>query len=226
MQFSQLIQARKSIRGYLPQPVPRDVIDAIIEVAKWAPSSMNTQPWHVHVVTGEPLDRIRKGNSENMLAGVPPKRDFPMKEAYDGLHRKRQIDVAVQLFDAMGIAREDKERRMDWVMRGFRQFDAPVSLVLTYDKYLEPAAISQFDLGAFSHDIVLAAWEHGLGCVINGQGIMQSHVVREHAGIPDDQNIMICIAMGYPDESFVANTVKSVREDNSRFVRYVGFDEN
>ena len=226
MQFSQLIQARKSIRGYLPQAVPRDVIDAIIEVAKWAPSSMNTQPWHVHVVTGEPLDRIRKGNSENMLAGVPPKRDFPMKEAYDGLHRKRQIDVAVQLFDAMGIAREDKERRMDWVMRGFRQFDAPVSLVLTYDKYLEPAAISQFDLGAFSHAIVLAAWEHGLGCVINGQGIMQSHVVREHAAIPDDQNIMICIAMGYPDESFVANTVKSVREDNSRFVRYVGFDEN
>ena len=226
MQFSQLIQARKSIRGYLPQAVPRDVIDAIIEVAKWAPSSMNTQPWHVHVVTGEPLDRIRKGNSENMLAGVPPKRDFPMKEAYDGLHRKRQIDVAVQLFDAMGIEREDKERRMDWVMRGFRQFDAPVSLVLTYDKYLEPAAISQFDLGAFSHAIVLAAWEHGLGCVINGQGIMQSHVVREHAGIPDDQNIMICIAMGYPDASFVANTVKSVREDNSRFVRYVGFDEN
>ena len=225
MQFSQLIKARKSIRGFLPKAVPRNVIDDIIEVAKWAPSSMNTQPWHVHVVTGEPLDRIRKGNSDNMVAGVPPKRDFPMSEAYEGLHRKRQIDVAVQLFDAMGIARDDKARRTDWVMRGFRQFDAPVSLVLTYDKYLEPAAISQFDLGAFSHAIVLAAWEQGLGCVINGQGIMQSHVVREHAGIPDDQNIMICIAMGYPDEAFVANSVKSVREDNASFVRYVGFSE-
>jgi nitroreductase len=110
-------------------------------------------------------------------------------------------------------------------MRGFRQFDAPVSLVLTYDKYLEPAAISQFDLGAFSHAIVLAAWEQGLGCVINGQGIMQSSVVREHAGIPDDQNIMICIALGYPDESFIANSVKSVRADNATFVHYVGFDE-
>jgi nitroreductase len=225
MQFSQLIKARKSIRGFLPKAVPRNVIDDIIEVAKWAPSSMNTQPWHVHVVTGEPLDRIRKGNSDNMVAGVPPKRDFPMSEAYEGLHRKRQIDVAVQLFEAMGIARDDKARRTDWVMRGFRQFDAPVSLVLTYDKYLEPAAISQFDLGAFSHAIVLAAWEQGLGCVINGQGIMQSHVVREHAGIPDDQNIMICIAMGYPDEAFVANSVKSVREDNASFVRYVGFSE-
>ena len=223
MEFSELIQARKSIRGYQQKPVPREVIEEIIEVAKWAPSSMNTQPWHVHVVTGEPLERIRRGNTENMVKGVPPKRDFPMKEAYEGIHRKRQVDIAVQLFDAMGIARDDKERRTDWVMRGFRQFDAPVSLVLTYDKYLEPAAISQFDLGALSHAIVLAAWERGLGTVINGQGIMQSAVVREHAGIPDDQNIMICIAMGYPDEDFVANSVKSVREDAANFVRYVGF---
>ena len=225
MEFKELIRARNSIRGYLDKPVPRDVIESIIEVAKWAPSSMNTQPWHVHVVTGAPLDRIRKGNTDNMVAGVPPKRDFPMREAYEGVHRQRQINVAVQLFEAMGSARDDKPRRTDWVMRGFRQFDAPVSLVLTYDKYLEPAAISHFDLGAFSHAIVLAAWEQGLGCVINGQGIMQSSVVREHARIPDDQNIMICIAMGYPDDSFIANTVKSVREDNAQFVHYVGFDE-
>ena len=225
MTFSELIKARRSVRGYRHDPVPREVIEEIISVAKWAPSSMNTQPWHVHVVTGEPLDNIRRGNTENMLAGVPPKREFPMRESYEGIHRKRQIEVAVQLFDAMGIAREDTERRTDWVMRGFRQFDAPVSLVLTYDKYLEPAAISQFDLGAFSHAIVLAAWERGLGCVINGQGIMQSHVVRTHAQIPDDQVIMICIAMGYPDDSFVANDVKSRREDNKNFVRYVGFDD-
>ena len=225
MEFEKLIRERKSIRGYKKDPVPRDVIEEIIETAKWAPSSMNTQPWYVHVLTGEPLDRVRKGNTENMLSGVPPKRDFPMKEEYEGDHRQRQIDVAVQLFTEMEIARDDKEKRQDWVMRGFRQFDAPVSVVLTYDKYLEPAAISQFDLGALSHAIVLAAWEHGLGCVINGQGIMQSAVVREHAGIPDDQNIMICIAMGYPDYSFPANRVKSVREDNENFVRYVGFED-
>ena len=224
MEFSQLIKSRKSIRGYLNKPVPREVIDEIIEVAKWSPSSMNTQPWYVHVITGEPLNRIRLGNTHNMLSGVPAKRDFPMKEGYEGVHRQRQVGIAVQIFEAMGIARDDKEKRTDWVMRGFRQFDAPVSVVLTYDKYLEPAAISQFDLGALSHAIVLAAWERGLGCVINGQGIMQSSVVHEHAGIPDDQSIMICIAMGYPDENFVANQVKSVREANETFVRYVGFD--
>lgn len=225
MEFETLVNARKSIRGYKPDPVPREVIEEIINVAKGAPSSMNTQPWYCYVVTGDPLDRIRKGNTENMMSGVPPKRDFPMKEAYEGDHRKRQIEIAVQLFEAMGIERDDKERRMDWVMRGFRQFDAPVSIVLTYDKILEPAAISQFDLGAVSYGICLAAWERGLGTVINGQGIMQSSVVREHAGIPDDQNIMICIAMGYPNEDFVANDVKSRRIENGDFVTFVGFDE-
>ena len=225
MHLEQVINERRSIRGFTDQPVSKELLEEIIELANRAPSSMNTQPWYVHVLTGEPLDRVRKGNTENMLSGVPPKRDFPMKEEYEGDHRQRQIDVAVQLFTEMEIARDDKEKRQDWVMRGFRQFDAPVSVVLTYDKYLEPAAISQFDLGALSHAIVLAAWEHGLGCVINGQGIMQSAVVREHAGIPDDQNIMICIAMGYPDYSFPANRVKSVREDNENFVRYVGFED-
>jgi nitroreductase len=225
MEFQELVRARRSIRGYQKKPVPREVIEQIIEVAKGAPSSMNTQPWYLHVITGDPLDRIREGNTKNMLAGVTPKRDFPMKEAYVGAHRQRQIAIAVQLFEAMGIARDDKQMRQDWVMRGFRQFDAPVSIVLTYDKILEPAAISQFDLGAISYGIVLAAWERGLGTVINGQGIMQSDVVREHAKIPDDQNIMTCIAMGYPDYDFVANDVKSVREGGENFVNYVGFDE-
>jgi len=134
MNFSDLIKARKSIRGFQNKAVPQALIDDIIEVAKWAPSSMNTQPWHVHVVTGEPLDRIRQGNMNNMVKGIPAKRDFPMKEAYEGQHRQRQVEIAVQLFEAMGIARDDKEKRTDWVMRGFRQFDAPVSLVLTYEK--------------------------------------------------------------------------------------------
>jgi len=225
MDFKELVQTRRSIRGYKKDPVPLEILREIVEIAKGAPSSMNTQPWHMHIVTGEPLERIRKGNTENMLAGIPPKRDFPMKESYEGIHRQRQVDVAIQLFEAMGIERNDKARRTDWVMRGFRQFDAPVSIVLTYDKYLEPAAISQFDLGAVSYGICLAAWERGLGTVINGQGIMQSSVVREHANIPDDQNIMICIAMGYPDEEFSANSVRSVRAENNDFVHYVGFDD-
>ncbi|MBC8239582.1 MAG: nitroreductase [Alphaproteobacteria bacterium] len=224
MDFETLVRERRSIRGYKPDPVPKDVIQEIIEIAKGAPSSMNTQPWFFHVITGEPLERIRQGNTERMLAGAEAQREIPVHGSYEGIHRQRQIEVAVQLFEAMGIARDDKERRQDWVMRGFRQFDAPVSIVMTYDKSLEPATISHFDLGAVTYGLVLAAWTRGLGTVINGQGIMQSAVVREHAKIPEWQTIMTCIAMGYPNDEFSANAVKSKRTPNDDIVTFTGFD--
>ncbi len=226
MQFDELVRQRRSIRGFKKDPVPRKVLEEIIELATGAPSSMNTQPWHFHILTGEPLDQIRKGNTERTLAGAPVQREIPMHGGYEGVHRQRQVEVAIQLFEAMGIERNDKERRQDWVLRGFRQFDAPVSIVVTYDKSLEPGAtIAHFDLGAVTYGLVLAAWSRGLGSVINGQGIMQSPVVREHARIPDDQVIMTCVAMGYPDESFVANDVKSRRRPVSDVATFVGFDE-
>ena len=136
MNFTAFAASRKSVRGFQDKAVPKDVIDDIINSAKWAPSSYNTQTWHIHAVAGEVLNKIREGNTKNTLAGKPHVRDFPYKEEYAGGHRQNQIDVAVQLFEAMGIERDDKEKRMDWMLRGFRQFDAPVSLVLTYDKYL------------------------------------------------------------------------------------------
>ena len=224
MNFEEFAKSRKSTRSFLDKPISKKLINEIINAAKWAPSSYNTQTWNIHVVTGEILDKIRDGNTKNTLAGKPHVRDFPYKEDYEGIHRQRQIDVAIQLFEVMGIKKEDKEKRMDWTLRGFRQFDAPVSLVLTYDKYLEPAAISHFALGGLSYGIVLAAWDRGIGCVINGQGIMQSDVVREHAKIPENENIMICIAMGYPDPDFAANDVRSTRIANDSFVNYLGFD--
>ncbi len=224
MDFETLVKERRSIRGYKPDPVPKEVIEEIVEIAKGAPSSMNTQPWFLHVITGEPLDRIREGNTERMLAGAEVHREIPVHDAYKGIHRQRQIEIAVQLFEAMGIERDDKERRQDWVLRGFRQFDAPVSIVLTYDKSLEPATISHFDLGAIVYGLTLAAWTRGLGTVINGQGIMQSDVVREHAKIPEWQTIMTCVAMGYPNEDFSANKVKSRRTPNEEIISYVGFD--
>ena len=70
---------------------------------------------------------------------------------------------------------------------------------------------------------MLAAWDRGLGSVINGQGIMRSDIVREVAGIPDEEAIMTCVAMGYPDDSFPANGVRSDRKENGDFVRFVGF---
>ena len=124
----------------------------------------------------------------------------------------------------MGIERDNKEKRKDWVLRGFRQFDAPVSVVVTYDRSIHGGDIAPFDCGAVANALVNAAWSRGLGCVINSQGIMQSPVVREHAGIPDDQVIMICIAMGYPDDSFPANAVVSQRRRVEEVASFVGFE--
>lgn len=222
--FETIVFERRSIRGYKKQPVPREVLEEVIEIAKRAPSSMNTQPWHFHVLSGEPLERIRKGNTEKMMAGAGIDREIRLNHGYEGAHRDRQVEIAVQLFEAMGIARDDKERRQDWVMRGFRQFDAPVSIVITLDKALEKDTIAHFDCGAVTYGLVLAAWSKGLGTVINGQGIMQSSVVRENANIPEDQVIMTCVAMGYPDEDFVANHVQSRRAGNDTTANFVGFD--
>jgi nitroreductase len=223
--YDQVVLGRRSIRGFLPDPVPAQIIRDIIAVAMRAPSSLNTQPWNFHVVTGKPLDAIREGNVARNLAGIPSSREFRTSEAYQGIHRERQIEIAKQLFGAMGIARDDKDGRQDWVLRGFRQFDAPVSIVVTYDRVLVGNDIAPFDCGAVVNGIVNAAWARGIGCVVNSQGIMQSPVVREHARIPDDQLIMICIAMGYPDESFPANGVISMRKSVDEAVHFVGFEE-
>ncbi|ONF95551.1 nitroreductase family protein [Sphingomonas jeddahensis] len=223
MHYDDVVNGRRSIRGFKPDPVPRALIEEIIALASRAPSSLNTQPWNFTVVTGEPLDRIRQGNTERMLAGVPESREFRLGEQYGGAHRERQIEIAKQLFGAMGIAREDKEKRQDWVLRGFRQFDAPVSIVITYDRVLLGSDIAPFDCGAVVNALVNAAWSRGLGCVINSQGIMQSPVVREHAGIAEDQVIQTCVAMGWPDESFPANAVVSRRKPISDAARFVGF---
>ena len=223
--YSEVVNGRRSIRGYKPDPVPRSLIVEILELAMRSPSSLNTQPWNFYVVTGEPLARIRAGNTQRNLDRIPHTREFRSMENYDGVHRERQVGVAKQLFGAMGIERDDKPKRKDWVLRGFRQFDAPACIVVTYDRVLVGSDIAPFDCGAVATAIVNAAWSRGLGCVINSQGIMHSAVVRAEAGIADDQTIMICIAIGWPDESFPANAVVSTRKAVEEAATFVGFDD-
>ena len=225
MEFDDVIMGRRSIRGYQKKPVPKALIREILQLAMRAPTSLNTQPWNFYVVAGEVLDKIREGNVERNLAGVPHSREFRLGPDYAGAHRERQIGIAIQLFEAMGIERHDKEARQDWILRGFRQFDAPVSIVITYDKSIQGSDIAPFDCGGVVNCLVNAAWSKGLGCVINSQGIMQSPVVREHAGIPDDQVIQTSVAMGWPDESFPANAVVSTRKSVDEAAVFRGFDD-
>ena len=224
MQFDDVLRGRRSIRGYKSDPVPKALIEEILELAMRAPSSMNTQPWNFMILSGAALDKIRAGNTERNLAGVPHSREFRIGKAFEGQHRDRQVGVAKQLFAAMGIAREDKEARQDWVLRGFRQFDAPVCVIITYDRELADSDDTAFDCGAVTTALVNAAWSRGLGAVINSQGIMQSPVVREHAGIADDQVIMKAVALGWPDEDFPANAVVSERKSVAEAATFIGFN--
>ena len=223
MQFDGVVLGRRSIRCYQAKPVPRALIEEVLGLAMRSPSSMNTQPWNFTIVTGDVLDRIRAGNTERNLAGVPHSREFRIGQAFAGQHRDRQVGVAKQLFAAMGIEREDKEGRQDWVLRGFRQFDAPVCVIITYDRELADSDDTAFDCGAVTTALVNAAWSRGLGAVINSQGIMQSPVVREHAQIAEDQVIMKAVALGWPDESFPANAVVSERKSVEEAATFIGF---
>src|SRR5690349_15214325 len=98
MQFDEVVLGRRSIRGYKPDPVPKALIEEIISLAMRAPSSYNSQPWNFYVITGEPLDRIRAGNTERTIAGIPQSREFRFGQPFTGKHRDRQVGVAKQLF--------------------------------------------------------------------------------------------------------------------------------
>ena len=225
MHYDEVVLGRRSIRGYKPDPVPESLIKEVLVLAMRSPSSMNTQPWNFTVVTGDVLDRIRKGNTERNVAGIPHSREFRIGSPFAGQHRDRQVGVAKQLFAAMDIAREDTEKRQDWVLRGFRQFDAPVCIIVTYDAVLADSDDTAFDCGAVTTALVNAAWSRGLGAVINSQGSMQSPVVREHANISDDQIIMKAVALGWPDDSFPANAVVSERKAVDDAATFLGFSE-
>src|SRR5260370_42511108 len=93
MDFETLVQSRKSVRGFKKQPVARAVIEDIIEVAKRAPSSMNTQPWHIHVLTGDPLEEVRRRNMEELLAGPKSKRGIVSHGEHHGGHRARPARI-------------------------------------------------------------------------------------------------------------------------------------
>ncbi len=223
MNIIEAMHARKSIRGFKPNPVDQATIKKVLEAAVRAPSAMNTQPWEFFVITGETLDKMRKQIVEKLNSGSPMQPDhLVVGWPSDSIYRDRQVDLAKQLFSLMDIAREDKEKRAQWLERGFRFFDAPVAIIVVTDKSLSESG-PLFDIGAVVNNISLAALEYDLGTCIEDQGVLYPEVARELAGIPDTKRMMIAIALGYPDKDFPANRVKSEREPVDDITTWIGF---
>lgn len=219
MQLTEAIRARKSIRSYLSREVPQETIREILRDAVRAPSAMNTQPWRFYVAAGVALDEMRRENTDKFLSGVPP---IPEYE-YAGIYRQRKVEIGRQLFSLMGIGREDREKRSEWTQRGFRYFDAPAAIFLCAEKPLLESRYTLYDLGAVSSFICLTASEHGLGTCVESQGVMYPEVARKHLNVPDDLELIMSIAIGYPNPDFPANRVESNRTPPDELTIWCGF---
>lgn len=220
MEILEAIRARKSIRGYKPDPVPKETIEKIIDVATRAPSSGNTQPWGITAVTGRVLEAIMENNIKLLNCGATPQN--PPK-AFVGKYRRRQVELAIQLYQLMGIVKGDEAGRAEWWQRGFRFFDAPAALILSVDESLDELHV-MLDVGAIAQTICLTALSFGLGTCIQDQGIMFPQTIREFTNIPKSHRIIICITIGYPDWDFPANKLMSTREPVEEVVTWCGFD--
>ena len=221
MDIMEAIRSRKSIRGYKPDPVPKEILREILETATHAPSSMNTQPWEITVVTGKALENIKQAMIEMLKIGATPHPLFPYRP-FEGKYRHRQIEVAVQIFKLMGIAREDTEKRAEWQGRGQRYYEAPAVFFICLDNSLKDRAL--LDIGALAQTICLTALNYGLGTCVDDQGIPSPDVVRKFTSIPESQRIVMCIAIGYPDWDFPANKVESTREPLENVVTWCDDD--
>ena len=205
--FLNIVANRRSMRAFKSDPVPRAVIEAVMGGAQQAPSNCNTQPWFVHVVTGDTLEQLRATLPTQFAAGEMAL-DFPYDGQYDGVYKERQYASATALYDALGISRDEKAARNNWFMRNFTFFDAPAVAFFTLP--------SQFglreacDLGMYAQTVMLGLVAHGLGsCPQTSLGFM-ANVIRPALGLGDHEKLMFGLSFGYPTETSV-NQVQTER---------------
>ncbi len=224
MDILEAIKQRKSIRDFKDEQVPQSVLREILEVACRAPSAMNTQPWEFIVVANDALEEIKRALVEKLLAGEKPHSEHSVVGwPTESVYRRRQVDLAKNLFQLMDIQREDADKRSQWLQRGFKFFNAPAVIIICVDRMLT-AGTPIFDIGAVSQNICLAALAFGLGTCIEDQGVMYPEVLRKFCSIPESKQIVIAIAIGYPNWDFPANRLETPRESLDTLTTWYGFD--
>lgn len=219
MELMEAILARRSIRAFRPEPVSREVLSKVLELGTRAVSANNSQPWQFAVVTGEMLERLKEHNLKALAEGSPPDRQ---EATYPEPYLRRGKEIGKQLFAAMGIGREDRERRNWWTERGYRFFDAPALILVYMDECLEETA-AWFDLGCVTQNICQAALVYGLGTCVEEQAVTFQKGLQSLLGLPDSAKLAYGIAIGYPDWDFPANQVVSLREPVDDITRWYGF---
>jgi nitrobenzene nitroreductase len=219
--IEQLIRGRQSKRGFLDRPVSIETVREILSVAKYAPSSSNTQPWRCYVLTGNARDKISNAAVEAYRAGpekLVPEYPFFPKEL-PAPFSSRFNTFRGTLGDAQGVHRSDIVGRRRDVERQFRFFDAPVGLIFTMDRRLEWASFLCY--GCFLQNVMLAARAEGLDTCPQQIWSLQSTVLRSGIGIPEGEMVVAGMSLGYADNSIPENNMVLHKLEVNEFVSFI-----
>jgi nitroreductase len=220
MTVEEAITGRRCIRAFLPEPVPRELVERILSIAGRAPSGSNVQPWKVRVLMGAPLDEIRRDLAGRYDRGQVSEREYnyyPVKWREPYLARRRACGWG--LYGTLGIGRQDKDRMHAQHRRNFLFFDAPVGLIFSIDRDLEQG--SWLDYGMFLQNVMVAARQFGLGTCPQAAFLVFHDVLQRRLGIPPGETIVCGMALGHPDPDDKVNTFTPDRMRTGDFVTFV-----
>jgi nitroreductase len=217
------ITSRRAMRAFLPTPVAKEDIEAILEVAARAPSGTNTQPWRVYVLTGASKERL---SAELLRAHNDPELGKQHAEEYNYYPSKwtspyidRRRKVGWDLYGLLGLTRDDKAGMHAQHGRNYAFFDAPVGMIFTIDRMLEQG--SWLDYGMFLQNIMIAARGRGLDTCPQAAFTLYHKIVGEMLRLPSTEMVVCGMALGYADPDRIENTLVTEREPVSGFVKFI-----
>lgn len=217
------IASRRSTRAFLPKPVAREDIEAILEVAARAPSGTNTQPWKVHVLTGAAKERL---SSEVLRVYNDPALSRQHAEEYAYYPREwvspyidRRRKVGWDLYGLLGLARENKAGMHAQHGRNYTFFDAPVGMIFTIDRIMEQG--SWLDYGMFLQNIMIAAHGRGLDTCPQAAFTQFHKVIADVLQLPPNEMLVCGMSLGYADPGKIENTLVTARDPVSAFARFL-----
>lgn len=216
------ITTRRSIRAFLPTPVPRSEIESILNVARFCATGVNMQPWRVHVVTGEVKARL--SNAIGAIDSDPALNEH-LQDSYEYYPREwvtpyidRRRKVGWELYNLLGITRADKRRMHHQHGRNYKFFDAPVGLIFTIDRVLQQGSL--LDYGMFLQSVMIAARGRGLHTCPQAAFLKYHDVIAQVLEIPAEQMLVCGMSLGYADENSIENTLVTDREPVSAFATF------
>ncbi|MES2755784.1 MAG: nitroreductase [Pseudomonadota bacterium] len=217
------IVSRRSIRAFLPTPVAREDIEAILDVSARAPSGTNIQPWKVTVLTGDAKERLSAailavyGDKEAAGAHTEEYNYYPREWVSPFIERRRK--VGWDLYALLGLTREDKAGMAAQHGRNYRFFDAPVGLIFTIDRVLEQG--SWLDYGMFLQNIMVAARGRGLDTCPQAAFTQFHRIIAEQLSLPANETVVCGMALGYADLAKIENSLITERAPLAEFVRFL-----